>query len=198
MEKSSSKNIAIFISGRGSNFKSILDHINEINGEIKIVISNKNALGLNYAKEKNIQTLISNDFEKISSIMEELNIDLIVLAGYLKILPKNFVKKFFGKIINIHPSLIPSFCGKNFYGEKVHEAAINRGVRYSGCTTHFVSDVVDGGPIILQKTVEVSQNDTPKTLAEKILIEEHKIIVESVKLFCDDLLTIKGERVIIK
>lgn len=198
MAKSSYKNIAVFLSGRGSDFKSILCNIDKINGDIKIAVSNRNAPGLNYAKQRNIETIIENDFSKILQKMKDLDIDLIVLAGFIKIIPKDFIDEFEGKIINIHPSLIPSFCGKDFYGDRVHEAVIKRGVKFTGCTTHFVTDIPDGGPIILQKIVKVEQDDDKDSIAKKVLDEEHKLLPETVRLFCDDRLIIKGNKVLIR
>ena len=193
-----SKNIAVFISGGGSNFKSILDNLDSINGEVVIVVSNIDAAGLSHGEEKDIPTLISKDFYEIDSKMEELDIDLIVLAGYLEIIPEWFTDKYTNKIINIHPSLLPSFGGPGFYGKHVHKAVLDKGVRYSGATTHFVNEIPDDGPIILQAVVDVFQDDTPESLAARVLIEEHKIIAETVRLFCDDRLKVLNNKVIIE
>lgn len=192
------KNIAVFLSGGGSNFKSLLDNMDSINAEVVLAVSNRDAAGLNYAKDLNIDILISRDFEEIDENLQKRSVDLIVLAGYLAIIPKWFTDKYKNKIINIHPSLLPSFGGKGFYGVHVHTAALNKGVRYSGCTTHFVNEIPDDGPIILQATVEVKQDDTPDILAARILKEEHKLLPETVRLFCDDRLQVENNKVIIK
>ncbi|MDO5017930.1 MAG: phosphoribosylglycinamide formyltransferase [Lagierella massiliensis] len=195
------KNIAIFASGSGSNAQAIIEacESGEINGVVRVVISNNpNAYVLERAKKHNIEILVETDYDKISQKLKELKIDLIVLAGYLKILPSSFIKDFENKIINIHPSLIPSFCGNAFYGEHVHKAAIERGVKYSGATTHFVNEIADAGPIIFQKVVEVKEGDDYKTLAKRILKEEHPLLVQSVKYFCEDKLEVKGHIVYTK
>ena len=131
-----------------------------------------------------------------TEILED--IDLVVLAGYLKILSKKFISSFKNRIINIHPSLIPSFCGKGFYGLKVHEEAIKYGVRISGATVHFVDEDADTGAIILQDTVCIDDNDTAETLQKKVLQIEHKLLPEAVKLFCEGKLYIEDRRVIVK
>ena len=152
------KNIAVLVSGGGTNLQSIIDAVEtgKINGQIKLVISNKEgAYGLERAKKHNIRAVFEKDEQAIIDIMKENEIDLVVLAGFLKILSPNFTKAFENRIINIHPSLIPSFCGKGYYGLKVHEAAIEYGVKVSGATVHFVDENADTGPIIRQDTVEV-------------------------------------------
>lgn len=152
------KNIAVLVSGGGTNLQSIIDAVEagKINGQIKLVISNKEgAYGLERAKKHNIRAVFEKDEQAIIDIMKENKIDLVVLAGFLKILSPNFTKAFENRIINIHPSLIPSFCGKGYYGLKVHEAAIEYGVKVSGATVHFVDENADTGPIIRQDTVEV-------------------------------------------
>lgn len=191
-------NIAVFISGSGTNLQAIIDGIKhkKINGNIKLVFSNrKNAYGLTRAFNEGIDTFylnkknFMNNEEYDERIIEELkkrNIDLIVLAGYLNILSKNIVSKYSNRIINIHPSLIPSFCGDGFYGENVHKAVINSGVKFTGATTHFVDEDVDTGSIIMQDIVSVSINDNYDTLAKKVLEIEHKILVNTVKAFCEN------------
>ena len=184
--------IAVLISGGGSNLLSIINQIEEgnINAKIHCVISDReSAKGLLKAKEKGIDTFViskkkygSKTSEKILELLRE-KVDLIVLAGYLSILDGEILKEFKNKIINIHPSLIPSFSGNGMYGIKVHEAAIKKGVKFSGCTVHFVNEVVDGGAIINQALVPVYFEDTAKTLQERILIEEHKILPEVIKAF---------------
>ena len=184
--------IAVLISGGGSNLLSIINQIEEgnINAKIHCVISDReSAKGLLKAKEKGIDTFViskkkygTKTSEKILELLRE-KVDLIVLAGYLSILDGEILKEFKNKIINIHPSLIPSFSGNGMYGIKVHEAAIKKGVKFSGCTVHFVNEDLDGGAIINQALVPVYFEDTAKTLQERILIEEHKILPEVIKAF---------------
>ena len=184
--------IAVLISGGGSNLLSIINQIEEgnINAKIHCVISDReSAKGLLKAKEKGIDTFViskkkygTKTSEKILELLRE-KVDLIVLAVYLSILDGEILKEFKNKIINIHPSLIPSFSGNGMYGIKVHEAAIKKGVKFSGCTVHFVNEEVDGGAIINQALVPVYFEDTAKTLQERILIEEHKILPEVIKAF---------------
>ncbi len=194
--------IVIFLSGRGSNFLAIHDAIlaGTINAEIALVFSNKKeAKGLQVAKERNLETLHLNpknfdsreDYER--AIIKELkkrDIDLICLAGYMKILSPLLCTEFLNKIINIHPALLPSFPGLH-----VQQSAIDWGVQFSGATVHFVTPDVDMGPIILQAVVPVLQDDTEDTLSERILKEEHKIYPESIKLYFEGKLLIKGRRV---
>lgn len=193
--------IAVLISGSGTNLQSLIDaYLNkEINGEITLVVSNrKNAYGLERAKKANIKALHIKDENILIETLKEEKIDLIVLAGYLAIVSDKLIELFPNKIINIHPSLIPSFCGSGFYGIHVHEHAFNRGVKVSGATVHFVSNVVDGGPIILQRSIDISDCNSPEDIQSKILYNiEHKILVEAVKLYCDNKLKIENERVTI-
>jgi len=192
-------NIAVLISGSGTNLQSLIDACNrkEINGEIKLVVSNKeSAYGLVRAKSSNIKAVFEKDENKVLALLKEEKIDLIVLAGYLAIISDNFINQYENKIINIHPSLIPSFCGSGYYGLRVHKKAFERGVKVAGATVHFVSNVVDGGPIILQKAIDVSSCKSPEEMQEKILLNvEHKLLPEAVKLFCDGKLKIENERV---
>jgi len=202
-------NIAVFISGGGTNLQSIIDAIKEkkINGQIKLVFSNrKNAYGLVRAQNEKIDTFYLNrknffsNEEYDEGILEELNrknIDLIVLAGYLNILSSKLVSKYPNRIINIHPSLIPSFCGDGFYGENVHKAVIKSGVKFTGATTHFVDENVDAGAIILQDIVPIFVNDDFKTVAKRVLEIEHKILVKTVKAFCDNKIVFKDNRAFI-
>jgi len=128
--------------------------------------------------------------------LQEEKVDLVVLAGYLAIISENLIKLYKNKIINIHPSLIPSFCGPGYYGIHVHKKAYERGVKVSGATVHFVSEVVDGGPIILQEAIDISDANSPEEIQEKILLNiEHKIIVKAVKLYCEGKIKIENERV---
>lgn len=123
--------------------------------------------------------------------------ELVVLAGFLKILSREFVNEYKNRIINIHPSLIPSFSGQGYYGEKVHQAVLDYGVKYTGATVHFVDEGADTGPIILQEVVKVDNEDTVESLREKVLKVEHKILVEAVRLYCEGRLGLKGRKVII-
>lgn len=193
-------NIAVLVSGGGTNLQAVIDatESNEINGKVKLVISNKEGVyALERAKKHSIRAITEKDNEKILALMEEEKIDLIVLAGYLKILPETLVKKYKNKIINIHPSLIPSFCGMGYYGSKVHEAVIKRGVKFTGATVHFVDEGADTGPIIMQAVVKVEQDDDASSIAKKVLVEEHKILKESIRLFCINKLDVKDGRVYI-
>ena len=191
-------NIGVLISGGGSTLQAIIDNIENgsINGHIKLIISNKeNAYGLERGKVHNIETLYLNralytsEEEYNYKIMEEFksrNIDLIILAGYLRVLTKNLIEQYKNKIINIHPSLIPSFCGPGYYGSRVHQEVLNYGVKYTGCTTHFVDGGTDTGPIILQEMVRVEDDETVESLTEKVLKAEHNILVKTVSLYCEN------------
>ena len=195
------KNIAVLVSCGGTNLQSIIDAVEagKINGQIKLVISNKEgAYGLERAKKHNIRAVFEKDEQAIIDIMKENKIDLVVLAGFLKILSPNFTKAFENRIINIHPSLIPSFCGKGYYGLKVHEAAIEYGVKVSGATVHFVDENADTGPIIRQDTVEVFAGDSPQDLQQRVLKIEHKILSQVVADYCDDKIRVVGRRVFIE
>ncbi|MBL7576180.1 formyltetrahydrofolate-dependent phosphoribosylglycinamide formyltransferase [Peptoniphilus asaccharolyticus DSM 20463] len=176
--KSNSK-LAVFISGRGSNYLAVKNAIEEgkIDAEISIVISNCNAEGLEFADRK----LVSNDFDEILNTLKREEVDYILLLGYLKILPKKVIEAYPNRIINIHPSLIPSFCGKGMHGEKVHQAVLDRGCKVTGVTTHFVNEEADAGPIILQECVKVEDKDTAKSLAKRVLEVEHELIVKTVQ-----------------
>ena len=193
--------IAVLISGSGTNLQSLIDaYLNkEINGEIALVVSNrKKAYGLERAKNAGIEAMHIKDEDLLIETLKEKKIDLIVLAGYLAIVSDKLINLYENKIINIHPSLIPSFCGSGFYGIHVHEHAFNRGVKVSGATVHFVSNVVDGGPIILQRAIDISDCNTPEEIQLKILYNiEHKILVEAVKLYCDNKIKVENERVTI-
>ncbi len=193
--------IAVLISGSGTNLQSLIDaYLNkEINGEIALVVSNrKKAYGLERAKNAGIKAMHIKDEDFLIETLKEKKIDLIVLAGYLAIVSDKLINLYENKIINIHPSLIPSFCGSGFYGIHVHEHAFNRGVKVSGATVHFVSNVVDGGPIILQRAIDISDCNSPEEIQEKILYNiEHKILVEAVKLYCDNKIKVENERVIL-
>lgn len=190
--------IAVFISGGGSNLQALIDR-HFTNGEIALVISSKeSAYGLNRAKDANIESLCIRDQSEILNKLKEEKIDLIVLAGYLSIISEDIIKEYENRIINIHPSLIPSFCGKGYYGLRVHEAAFKRGVKVSGATVHFVNGVVDGGPIIIQKAIDVSDAQSPEMMQKMVLDIEHEILPRAVELYCDNKLEIEDGRVVIK
>ena len=194
------KNIAVLVSGGGTNLQSIIDAVEagKIKGQIKLVISNKEgAYGLERAKNHNIRAVFEKDEQAIIDIMKESQIDLVVLAGFLKILSPNFTKAFENRIINIHPSLIPSFCGKGYYGLRVHEAAVEYGVKVSGATVHLVDENADTGPIIRQETVEVLPEDSPQDLQQRVLKIEHRILSQVVADYCDDKIRVVGRKVFI-
>lgn len=199
--------IGVLISGNGTNLQAIIDCINEggIKGKIQIVLSDRrDAFGLERAKKAGIKALYINkrDYDSIQGfndrIMKELckqGVELVVLAGYLSFLSREFVNRYRGRIINVHPSLIPSFCGKGRYGEIVHQMAIERGVKLTGATVHFVDEGMDTGPIILQEGVVVKEDDTVETLKERVLEVEHRLLIEAIKLFCENRLFIEGKKV---
>ncbi|KGM98339.1 phosphoribosylglycinamide formyltransferase [Clostridium botulinum] len=183
--------IAVLVSGSGSNLQSIIDNIeNEnLNCNIEYVISDKEgAFGIERAKKHNIKTFVFDRKKYGDSISDKIletldgKVDLIVLAGYLSIVKGNILNRFKNKIINIHPSLIPAFCGKGMYGIKVHQKALEYGVKVTGCTVHFVDEGTDTGSIILQKAVNVEEDDTPEKLQKRVLVQEHKALPEAIKL----------------
>ena len=186
--------IAVLVSGNGTNLQAIIDHyLNNPDIKISLVISNKkDAYALKRAGLANIPTMViskkdfPNQSDEILKQVKANNIDLIVLAGYLSILSGSIINEYKNKIINIHPSLIPAFCGPGMYGHHVHEAVIKSGVRYSGCTVHFVNGGVDSGPIILQQAVDVFYTDTPDSIAAKILVYEHKLLVKAIDLIANN------------
>ena len=188
--------IAVLVSGSGTNLQSLIDACKNknINGKISLVISSKeNAYGLVRAKNENIKAEFIKDEDLILKRLEEEKIDLIVLAGYLAIISNKIINKYENRIINIHPSLIPSFCGPGYYGIHVHRAVYKKGVKVSGATTHFVSVEVDGGPIILQKAIDISSCNSPEEIQQLILLNiEHKLLVETVALYCDNKLKIEN------
>lgn len=193
---------AVLVSGNGTNLQALINaQKNKIikSGKIELVISNNsNAFALKRAEKSKIPfEIISKkeckkieEFErKLKEILKSYKIELIVLAGFMSVLSKNFVKDYPKKIINIHPSLIPSFCGKNFYGIKVHEEAIKRGVKITGATTHFVNEIVDGGEIIMQKAVKVLDNDTAEKLQKRVMESAEWIILpKTVEKVCKSLI----------
>lgn len=190
--------IAVFVSGGGTDLQSIIDACqnHEINAEIKLVVSSrKKAYGLERARLAGIKAEYIRDDELLIQRLQEEEIELIVLAGYLAIVSDRLIELYQNRIINIHPSLIPSFCGPGFYGLHVHEAALKRGVKVSGATVHFVSPVVDGGPIILQEAVDISDLKTAEDIQARILEIEHRILPKAVGLFADKKIKIENERV---
>ena len=187
-------NIAVMVSGGGTNLQALIDAQNNgiiRDGKITLVVSSSpTAYALTRAEENGIEGLVCNDEEELVRIMEEHQISLIVLAGYMTILSENFVKRYPERIINVHPALIPSFCGKGYYGLRVHEAALNYGVKITGATVHYVNEMPDGGKIILQKAVEIHEDDTPKTLQKRVIEEaEWVILPQAAQLVCEKLLS---------
>jgi phosphoribosylglycinamide formyltransferase-1 len=189
-------NLAVLVSGSGSNLAALIDAVNEgiiDNGQISLVISNKeDAYALTRAENAGISTLVvkrsdfnsDEDFDKyIIHKLKEFKIDVVLLAGYLRILTEPLLEAYEERILNIHPSLLPEFGGRGLYGMKVHEKVISAGALVSGCTVHIVNKKVDGGPIIAQTPVSVLPDDTPPSLAAKILKEEHKLYPKTVRNF---------------
>lgn len=205
------KNIVVLVSGGGTNLQALIDaeKRGELgNGKITCVIASKaDAYALERARNNGIKavTLIRKDYADVaaySKAMTDLLIaekaDLVVYAGFMTILDEQVCNAFPYKMMNVHPALIPSFCGKGFYGLHVHEAALAKGVKLSGATVHFVTEECDGGPIILQKAVEVKNGDTPETLQKRIMEEaEWKILPKAVQLFCDDKITVQDGKAVI-
>ena len=204
--------IACLVSGGGTNLGALIKAQQDgilTSGEIKLVISSKaDAYALVRAENAGIKTAVAvkkelgsqEAFEnEIKKLLKENDIDLIILAGFMTILSADFTKDYPDRIINVHPALIPSFCGKGAYGLKVHEMALEYGVKVTGATVHFVSEECDGGPIIAQKAVPVMENDTPETLQRRIMEQaEWKLLPEAVSLFCQGRLTVEGRTVMIK
>lgn len=190
------KNIAVLVSGGGTNLQALIDAQSSgiiKSGRITAVVSNKAGVyALERAKKAGIETAVISkkelgaDFDSaLTRYMKERGIDVVVLAGFLAILGGEFLEEYKDRIINIHPSLIPSFCGDGFYGLKVHEAALAKGVKVTGATVHFVNEVVDGGKIIMQKAVEVKDGDTPEILQRRVMEEAEWIILpRAVEMVC--------------
>ena len=204
--------IAVLVSGGGTNLQALIDaeKRNELgNGEIVLVIASKpDVYALERAAKAGIEgrVIARRDYDDVASYskaladsMTEAEIDLVVLAGFLTIIDEQVYNAFPNRILNVHPALIPSFCGKGFYGLHVHEAALEKGVKVSGATVHIVTPECDAGPIVLQKAVEVKQDDTPETLQRRIMEEaEWKILPQAVRLFCDGKISVEGNTVHIK
>ena len=206
------KKIAVLVSGGGTNLQALIDA--EARGELGdgkitlVVASKPGVYALTRAENHGIDSLVlcRRDYASIADYTRALadtltarGIDLVVLAGFLTIIDEQMYEAFPNKILNVHPALIPSFCGKGFYGLHVHEAALEKGVKVSGATVHIVTPECDAGPIVLQRAVEVREEDTPETLQRRIMEEaEWKILPAAVKLFCDGRITVEGNRVYIK
>ena len=203
------KNIVVLVSGGGTNLQALIDAQNDgkiQNGKISCVISsNPEAYALERARNNGIDTAVirRRDYENqkeydkaLVELLKTKNADLIVLAGFMTILGEYVIQSFRNKSINIHPSLIPSFCGEGFYGLRVHEQALKKGVKVTGATVHFVNEICDGGAIILQKAVEVHNGDTPEILQKRVMQEaEWKILPLAVSLFCDEKIIINENNI---
>ena len=201
-------NIAVLVSGGGTNLQALIDaeKRGELgNGKLSLVLASKEGVyALERAKQNDIPAVVLArkeypsiaDYSKaLADTLEEAKVDLVVLAGFLTIFDEQVFERFTNKILNVHPALIPSFCGKGFYGLHVHEAALEKGVKVSGATVHIVTPECDAGPIILQKAVEVREDDTPETLQKRIMEEaEWKILPEAVRLFCEGRITVLDNR----
>lgn len=201
-------NIAVFVSGGGTNLQALIDA--QDRGEIKngkitfVLASNENAYALERAKKAGIEVGVVNrkqyaskvDYDKaVLKALEGRNIDLIVLAGFLSILGEELVSKYNNRIINVHPSLIPLFCGDGFYGKKVHTAVLNSGMKVTGATVHFVNEITDGGAIILQKAVPIEQGDNEEILQYRVMRQaEWEILPKAVSLFCEGRIKINGNK----
>ncbi len=197
-----SARIAVMVSGGGTNLQALIDAQKGgiiKSGEIRLVISNKaDAYALQRAQNAGIKTAVVTRSEmgsreaveaKIIEILESERIDVIVLAGFMSILSESFTKRFDKRILNVHPSLIPSFCGEGFYGLRVHEAALKKGVKVTGATVHFVNEIADDGEIIMQKAVEVKEGDTPEILQKRVMEEAEWIILPlSVEKVCSEII----------
>lgn len=203
------KNIAVLVSGGGTNLQVLIDaQISGVvkSGKIVCVVSDKPGVyALERAKKAGIESHVIErksfadraDFDaSMTQYLLSKNIDLIVMAGFLSIMGEEFSQAFCGKMINVHPALVPSFCGKGFYGLKVHQAALEYGVKLSGATVHLVNEITDGGPIILQKSVPVLDDDTPQTLQHRIMEQaEWVLLPQAVELFCAERLVVEGRKV---
>ena len=203
------KRIAVFASGGGTDFQSVIDANERENFcEIAMLIASKDGIGaIERAQKHGIMTAVfaKKDFPDLEELYARLTfllnmhrVDYIVLAGWLKIIPESFIKTFEDRIINIHPSLIPSFCGAGYYGLKVHQAALEYGAKVSGCTVHFVNEIPDGGAIIAQCAVEVKDDDTAESLQQRILEEEHKLLPWCVKKLCEGKIVKDGRKVTVQ
>ena len=198
------KNIAVLVSGGGTNLQAIIDAYKAgkiTNGRLAVVLSsNEKAYALQRAADNGIESCVikrqgdrDGFSDAILAKLEEKDIDIIVLAGFMHILSGEVIKKYENKILNVHPALIPSFCGEGFYGLHVHEAALAKGVKVTGATVHFVNEIADGGPIILQKAVYIEENDTPETLQRRVMENaEWEILPQALDLLCNERLTVEN------
>ena len=196
------------VSGGGTNLQALIDAQKRgelTGGKITCVISsNPNAYALTRAADNNIETAVIRrkdfaafeDYDKaLTALLQSKQADVVVLAGFMTILGKEVIRAFENRIINIHPALIPSFCGEDYYGLRVHEEALKKGVKVTGATAHFVNEICDGGPIIMQKAVEVQNGDTPEILQKRVMEQaEWKILPRSVALFCEDKIKVSGNK----
>lgn len=199
--------IGVLISGGGTNLQSIIDDVHGKSGEIAVVISNKaDAYGLTRAKNSDIpaEVIVESDCSdvddfnaKMIDVLRDYDVELVVLAGFMRILTPAFIAAYPNRIVNIHPALIPSFCGEGFYGMRVHRAIFEYGAKVSGPTVHFVNEEADGGPIIAQKAVPIDDCDSPEAIAAKVLEEEHKLLPWVVEQICLGRVHADGRRVII-
>lgn len=202
------KKIAVFASGGGTDFQSVIDANERENFcFIKYLVASKPGIGaIERAKKHGIEILVFDKntetkeefYTRIAVVLKAAGVDYIVLAGWLSVVPERFIKQFENAIINIHPSLIPAFCGMGYYGLKVHRAAIEYGVKWSGATVHFVEADVDGGAILMQRVVAVETDDTPESLQARVLQEEHRMLPECVKLLCEGRVEKQGRKVYIR
>ena len=173
--------VAVLVSGGGTNLQALIDK--EADGQIpdahvvKVIASREDAFALERAAKAGIETAVAKEPQQVMEELQKSGADMIVLAGYMKVLPKEIIERYRNKIINIHPSLIPSFCGVGYYGLKVHEAALARGVKLTGATVHLVDEGMDSGPILLQKAVEVKPGDTPELLQRRVMEEAEWVIL---------------------
>lgn len=191
--------IGVLASGGGSNLQSLLDNVHGKYGEVVLVASNiKDAYALERAKKSGVASAFieKEEYDKnLEELLEKESVELIVLAGYLKKISPSLVKRYENRILNIHPSLIPSFCGEGAYGIHVHEKALDYGVKISGATVHFVDEEMDTGPIVLQEAVRVEDDDTPETLQKRVLKVEHKLLPMAVIAYCQGRLKVVGRKV---
>ena len=193
--------IAVLVSGGGTNLQEIIDNIENkrLNCKIEYIIADRDCYSLERGRKYNIKSILLDKKEYGNKLSNEINkvlenkVDLIVLAGYLSIIDKDFISDWNNKIINIHPSLLPKYGGKGMYGMKVHEAVIANKEKKSGCTVHFVDVDIDTGKILLQRKVDVSNNETPESLQKKVLKEEHQLLIEAIeKVISDSVISNKG------
>jgi phosphoribosylglycinamide formyltransferase-1 len=202
--------LAVFASGGGTNLQAIIDNIEagKLGACLKVVISNNsNAFALERARKHNIQAIhlsqkmfaTQDEFDdKLLSILQENQIDLVVLAGYMKILSPRVVRAYKNRMINIHPALLPHFGGEGMYGIHVHKAVINSGVKVTGVTVHLVDEIYDHGALIMQKCIPVLDDDTPESLAERVLKVEHELYSQAIQLFAEEKIEVKGNKVYIR